>query len=319
MTKYCRRSELLSNLFSKDREFFHCNNIFELIHMLVGKYDPSDWRLFIDSSKKSIKALPLHIGNLSPSGLIAYSTTMKETFQNLQFMLEKSVTLSISGLYAQTRKLQQSLQDFSWVTPNIAAFYAYRTQEQEVNIMPESSGLPDWYHSPVSIRSEKNLKNDDKKASGCSNRRWESVTSWFDLKDNSDDEEIIENEDFVDGQSRLRDMLTLLLLSATRPQVQTMKWLSVVDKKVIAETPLSMAVMVLQSEARLQKKMVVCGLPPAPHRQQHEHVTLDTPTKCQLMLQKKFKIKLTLLTLLMKICSSRLSNTLTSVQEGTGV
>ena len=84
-----RRSELFSNLFSEDGELFYCNDIFELIHTLVGKYDPNDWRFFIDSSKKSIKAVLLHIGNILPSVPIAYSTTMKETFQNLQFMLKK--------------------------------------------------------------------------------------------------------------------------------------------------------------------------------------------------------------------------------------
>ena len=89
VTVYRRRSELFSNLFSEDGELFYCNDIFELIHTLVGKYDPNDWRLFIDSSKKSIKAVLLHIGNILPSVPIAYSTTMKETFQNLQFMLEK--------------------------------------------------------------------------------------------------------------------------------------------------------------------------------------------------------------------------------------
>ena len=89
MIVYRRRSELFSNLFSKNGELFYCNDIFELIHTSVGNYDPNDWRLFIDSSKKSIKAVLLDIGNILPSVTIAYSTTMKETFQNLQFMLEE--------------------------------------------------------------------------------------------------------------------------------------------------------------------------------------------------------------------------------------
>ena len=52
----------------------------------------------------------------------------------------------------------------------------------------------------ISTRSQKNLMNDGKKATGCSNSRWESGTSWFDLEDNFDDEEIIESEDSVHGQ-----------------------------------------------------------------------------------------------------------------------
>ena len=53
----------------------------------------------------------------------------------------------------------------------------------------------------IVIRSRKNPNNDCKKATGCSISRWESGTSWSDLEDNSDDGEIIENENFVDGQS----------------------------------------------------------------------------------------------------------------------
>ena len=53
----------------------------------------------------------------------------------------------------------------------------------------------------IGIRSQKNLNNDCKKAIGCSNSRWESGTSWPDLEDNSDNGEIIESEDSVDGQS----------------------------------------------------------------------------------------------------------------------
>ena len=57
--------------------------------MLDGNYDSNGWRLFIDSSKKTIKAVLLHIENILPSVSIAYSTTMKETYHNFQFMLEK--------------------------------------------------------------------------------------------------------------------------------------------------------------------------------------------------------------------------------------
>ena len=86
---YRRRSELFSNLFSEDGELCYYNDISELISLLFGNYDPNDWRLFIDSSKKSIKGVLLHIGNILPSVPIAYSTTMKETYHNLRLILEK--------------------------------------------------------------------------------------------------------------------------------------------------------------------------------------------------------------------------------------
>ena len=89
VTVYRRQSELFFNLFSKDEGIFYCNDILELIHTLVENYDPNDSRLFIDSFKKSIETVLLHIRNILPFVPVAYSTTMKKTFQNLQFMLEK--------------------------------------------------------------------------------------------------------------------------------------------------------------------------------------------------------------------------------------
>ena len=53
----------------------------------------------------------------------------------------------------------------------------------------------------ISISSQKNSKNDGKKATGCSNSRWESGTCWSDSEDSPDEEEIIESEDCVHGQS----------------------------------------------------------------------------------------------------------------------
>ena len=124
MTVYHQQSELFSNSFSKDGELFYSNNISELIHTLIGNYDSNDWRLFIDTSKKSIKAVLLYIRNILPSVHIAYSTT-KETFQNLQFMLEKICYCCFLCLWDSRARTCK-------------------------NIMSESSGLPDWHLTQVS-------------------------------------------------------------------------------------------------------------------------------------------------------------------------
>ena len=52
-------------------------------------HDQTNWRLFIDSSKESIKAALLHNGNRYPSMPVAYSTTLKQTYYNLQLVLDK--------------------------------------------------------------------------------------------------------------------------------------------------------------------------------------------------------------------------------------
>jgi hypothetical protein len=52
-------------------------------------YDPNDWRLFVDYSKRSLKAVLLHNGNKFASIPVSHSIHLKETYENLQTVLEK--------------------------------------------------------------------------------------------------------------------------------------------------------------------------------------------------------------------------------------
>ena len=45
----------------------YCHNVAGLIEDLKIQYANEEWRLFIDSSKTSLKAVPLHNGNTLPS------------------------------------------------------------------------------------------------------------------------------------------------------------------------------------------------------------------------------------------------------------
>lgn len=44
-------------------------------------FRPTDWRLFIDASKSSLKAVLLHNGNVNPSIPVAYAVNKKETYE----------------------------------------------------------------------------------------------------------------------------------------------------------------------------------------------------------------------------------------------
>ena len=55
-----------------------CTDIEGLFQEIGIVYSASDWRLFIDSSKQSLKAVLLHNGNVYPSIPIAHSVRMKE-------------------------------------------------------------------------------------------------------------------------------------------------------------------------------------------------------------------------------------------------
>jgi len=52
-------------------------------------YHTTDWRLFIDASMSSLKAVLLHNGNEYATVPVAHSGSLKETYDNLDFLLQK--------------------------------------------------------------------------------------------------------------------------------------------------------------------------------------------------------------------------------------
>ena len=58
-------------------------------HMGLPKYEPSDWRLFVDSSTASLKCVLLHNGNEHASIPVAHSVELREDYQAVKFALEK--------------------------------------------------------------------------------------------------------------------------------------------------------------------------------------------------------------------------------------
>ena len=51
-------------------------------------YDPNDWRLFIDSSKRSLNVVSLHNGNKFGSITLAHSVTLTEKYENVNLVLQ---------------------------------------------------------------------------------------------------------------------------------------------------------------------------------------------------------------------------------------
>ena len=66
----------------------YCTDIQGLFQKIGIAYSASDWRLFIDSSKPSLKAVLLHNGNVYPSIPIAHSVQMKENCKSAKILLE---------------------------------------------------------------------------------------------------------------------------------------------------------------------------------------------------------------------------------------
>lgn len=75
--------------FSMEENLVFCNDVFHLLQELDLPTNPEEWRLFIDSSKFSLKGVLLHNGNKHPSIPVAHSVHMKETYDNMKILLQK--------------------------------------------------------------------------------------------------------------------------------------------------------------------------------------------------------------------------------------
>src|SRR4051794_23880544 len=64
-----------------------CCDVNGLMTSLGIEHDASNWRLFIDSSKLSLKAVLLHNGNSLPSIPLGHAVHIKETYHNMQVLL----------------------------------------------------------------------------------------------------------------------------------------------------------------------------------------------------------------------------------------
>lgn len=90
LTAYRKRGEMFKQFFSKEDTLVYCNDIKGLVNLYKPDlYKPEDWRLFIDSSKESLKAVLLHNGNDFAAIPIAHTTVMKESYESFKFILEK--------------------------------------------------------------------------------------------------------------------------------------------------------------------------------------------------------------------------------------
>ena len=79
---------MISLLFFKILDgLVYCNDVDGLMCKLGIAYSPMEWRLFIDSSISSLKAVLLHIGNEKSSMPIAHRSHMKEIYENLNNLM----------------------------------------------------------------------------------------------------------------------------------------------------------------------------------------------------------------------------------------
>lgn len=90
VTAYRSRQASLQSFFvvNDEKTSAYCPDVGKLMDAMEIKYEVDDWRLFIDSSKLSLKAVLLHKTNKKFPVPIAYSTETKETYDVLENILK---------------------------------------------------------------------------------------------------------------------------------------------------------------------------------------------------------------------------------------
>lgn len=82
---YCKPRRSLFQQFHqvKDSFVFYVNVEDLLIELDIASYNASEWRLLIESSKRSLKFGLFHNGNIYGSISIAYSAHAKESYEEV--------------------------------------------------------------------------------------------------------------------------------------------------------------------------------------------------------------------------------------------
>lgn len=82
-----RQDDFKKYYHEEDSIYGYCINIEGLMEELNIIYCNHEWRLFIDGSVTSIKAVLLHNGNLLPSIPVAYAPNTPENYDTLEKIL----------------------------------------------------------------------------------------------------------------------------------------------------------------------------------------------------------------------------------------
>ena len=86
---YRNRERDLVQFFRMEDKFVFCGDINGLLNAMGCEYEPTDWRLFMNSSKRKLKCVLLHNGNVFASIPISNSVQIKESHGSMKQVLEK--------------------------------------------------------------------------------------------------------------------------------------------------------------------------------------------------------------------------------------
>ncbi|MEL7307752.1 MAG: hypothetical protein AAGK05_07670 [Pseudomonadota bacterium] len=89
ITYFRNREKDFLPYFTEENNFVFCHDVPGLFRQLgMPAYDPNEWRLFLDSSKRSLKCVLLHNGNHFSSVPIGHSVHLKESHNDIKTVIE---------------------------------------------------------------------------------------------------------------------------------------------------------------------------------------------------------------------------------------
>ena len=81
MTTFRTRNQEFEQFFKSVGYFIYCKDVDGPMDAMRMRHGPEQWRLFIDASKTSLKAVLLHNGNKLPSIPVACAPSTKKRMQ----------------------------------------------------------------------------------------------------------------------------------------------------------------------------------------------------------------------------------------------
>ena len=128
ITFYDNRDDLLICFFTMEDDFVYCNDIQGLFsEMGLPEYNLDEWRLFIESSKRSLKCVLLHNGNKFAFVPIEHSEIVKKLYLNVKMVLQKLRYSEHNWAICADFKMVNILLGQQGGTPNIFVFSGTET------------------------------------------------------------------------------------------------------------------------------------------------------------------------------------------------
>ena len=94
---YRKRHEDPVHFLKMESGLVACTDTAGLMQTLNINHNPLDWRLFIDQSKVSLKAVLLHNGNTLPSIPVGHPVHNKGLYEYMKIPMEAKITVNSNG------------------------------------------------------------------------------------------------------------------------------------------------------------------------------------------------------------------------------